>query len=137
MMTLHFLSIILITIFNLHIAITDSCTDSSNHNECDFCLYQTDFHFGTYRMTVSGLYCIEENIIFNPIPGNINFPNTPGAWFPSNDTHYSGCINLNDGAYALGFFAIFTYWLLYCTYHPHFVHIITLIIISILLHPSR
>eukprot|EP01083_Nonionella_stella_P170654 581272_1 len=106
MMTLHFLSIILITIFNLHIAITDSCTDSSNHNECDFCLYQTDFHFGTYRMTVSGLYCIEENIIFNPIPGNINFPNTPGAWFPSNDTHYSGCINLNDGAYALGFFAV-------------------------------
>ena len=73
-----------------------SCTDSRDR-ECDYCLSQRMFTSGTYRITEAGLYCVVENIAFNPDP-----------WFPGSEESYPGSQNSMDGAYALGYFAAIT-----------------------------
>ncbi len=84
------------------------CYDTDN-NQCSYCLSQTDFSDGTFRANQSGSYCLTENIIFNPNPSsNPSNPNEQGSWFPNNDIDFPGCIDLANGAYALGFFAAIT-----------------------------
>eukprot|EP01084_Bolivina_argentea_P201044 343704_1 len=73
--------------------------------DCHVCLSQSDFTEGTYRIRESGKYCLTEDIIFNPLPGDINTPNSKFAWFPRNEALYPACDSLQNGAFALGFFA--------------------------------
>lgn len=88
------------------IVITRSqCVDKDNET-CDFCLSQSDFEEGTYRIINSGLYCLTSNIEFNPTPGSNLNPNSPTAWFPTNSTEFPGSTTQTNGAFALGFFAV-------------------------------
>eukprot|EP01084_Bolivina_argentea_P030213 56020_1 len=89
---------------SVYLCISQACTDTEG-TTCNICLSQTDFEGGTYRIISSGLYCLTESISFNPIPGNINSPNTFGAWHPTNPKQFPGCSTASDGAFALGFFA--------------------------------
>ena len=74
-------------------------------DECSFCLFQSDFDVGTYRVTQSGTYCLSENIEFNPLAGDSNNPNINGGWFPTDPDQYPGSTTSSSGAFALGFFA--------------------------------
>ena len=86
---------------------TGACQDSSGQ-PCTYCIYQGHLDTGTYRATQPGLYCVEEDLVFNPISGSSSDPNNYGtqSWFPHDDQQYPGCANNADGAYALGFFAV-------------------------------
>ena len=76
---------------------------------CEYYISQTNVDHGTYRIIHEGVYCLTENIIFNPEPGHIDVPNNDNNWwFPHNDTLFPGSINNMDGAFALGFFAVIT-----------------------------
>eukprot|EP01084_Bolivina_argentea_P227474 384165_1 len=73
-------------------------------------LYQSDFLYGTYRITEPGKYMIMEDIIFdfnapNPSKNDINYNN---GWWPDaqiNDIEYYNGIGKLSGPYFLGFFA--------------------------------
>ena len=71
---------------------------------CDTCLTNADFATGTYRITESGKYCLDEDIEFNPNPGSIEDPNSQFNWWPTDTALYPGSATFQDGAYALGFF---------------------------------
>ena len=64
----------------------------------------------TYRIVESGKYCIDEDIKFNPLPGDITQPNNHDKvnWFPRDPSKFPGCDTNTNGAYALGFFAAIT-----------------------------
>ena len=92
--------IILVTVNSL-------CTDSDGM-ECDYCLEQSDFTDGTYQIIESGIYCLTENIIFDPLPGDIDDPNAEGAWFPVDESTFPGSTTQIGGPFVLGFFAALT-----------------------------
>merc|ERR1719410_209275 len=77
----------------------------SSASACDFNLASADFEQGTYRITESGKYCLTENIVFNPLPGTIDAPNSNFNWFPTDASAYPACDSLTGGAFALGYFA--------------------------------
>lgn len=81
-----------------------TCFDSDN-NPCNVCLSQSDFDAGTYRILQTGIYCLVEDILFNPIPGSSDEPNAPNAWFPTDGDKFPGSTTLDNGGFALGFFA--------------------------------
>ena len=64
-------------------------------------LRQSDFNKGTIRITIPGIYVLQENIIFNPNPGNDFFPTT--QQIETSQYPMGFC-----GAYHLGFFAAIT-----------------------------
>ena len=89
---------------------------------CDVFLSQSDFLLGTYRIVSSGIYCLSEDITFDPKSGTISNPNVEGAWFPgftdpafgfgendtSNPSLGTTTIAPKLGAFSLGFFAAIT-----------------------------
>eukprot|EP01084_Bolivina_argentea_P299680 516573_1 len=94
----------LLSITSIVIVFGGICDDVS----CDVCLSNSDFTVGTYRILVSGKYCLSEDIIFNPLSTDYAAPNIPYNWFPKDDSLYPGCLSLDSGGYALGFFAAIT-----------------------------
>eukprot|EP01084_Bolivina_argentea_P267906 454915_1 len=78
------------------------------HSSCETYLSNDDFDEGTFRITNSGIYCLTENIIFNPHPSPISNPNADFGWFPFNEYKYKGCDSLTGGPYSLGYFAAIT-----------------------------
>eukprot|EP01084_Bolivina_argentea_P250266 419248_1 len=84
------------------IIIITSVSESTN---CDHTYFNQDFEYGTVRIKQSGTYCLGENISMNPRKGSWNNPNEMGAWFPINDNSFPGCVNHENGGWALGFFA--------------------------------
>ena len=89
----------------LFLIIVMSVQSQTCPGECNFCLSQSDFDVGTYRITQSGTYCLSENIEFNPLPGDTNNPNINGGyrWFPTDPDQYPGSTTASNGAFALGF----------------------------------
>eukprot|EP01083_Nonionella_stella_P274962 933744_1 len=79
--------------------------------DCDVVLRQNDFSDGTYRITIPGIYCLAEDITFNPNPPLLGeSPNGVTAWFPTDQTLYPPSILTpsSSGAYILGFHAAIT-----------------------------
>ena len=68
-------------------------------------LYQSDFESGTYRIKVSGLYKIMEDIVFD-FNADYDSPNSAEAWWPHEDQSdiYPGAGDYHD-PYFLGFWA--------------------------------
>ena len=78
---------------------------------CQYCLNQYNFNDGTFRIKLSGIYCLSEDITFDPIPGSIGNPNSEYAWFPRfDDPNYfdTGDTAPKAGPFSLGFFAAIT-----------------------------
>jgi len=69
-------------------------------------LTQADFMTGTYRITRSGVYVLQEDIVFDFNAGDLNEPNAEWAWWPnpSQADVYKGAGEARD-EYFLGFFA--------------------------------
>lgn len=98
---------VLLLILQLAFIVKVICDDI----DCDYILKQSDFDEGTYRIIVSGKYCLSQDIAFdpNPISDSLDRPNLPyQASFPNNASMYPGCQSLSDGPFALGFFAVIT-----------------------------
>ena len=98
---------VIFVICSIILVITNSqCTDSDGV-DCDYCLEQFNFTEGTYEIIESGVYCLIEDIIFDPLAGDIDNPNAEGAWFPV-DESYPGSTSQQNGSFVLGFFAALT-----------------------------
>lgn len=95
---------ILVIIINISI----SNKDNNPYFYCDYVFKNEDFYYGTYRIRKPGKYCLGENIILNPRPGSIEYPNKYGSWFPINEKYYPGSISHDNGGFALGFWAAIT-----------------------------
>ena len=96
--------LLLLLLFYLLFELNQSVCDFS----CNICLTSNDFLSGTYRIISSGKYCLDEDIEFNPLSGNIDSPNIDFNWFPSNNVLYPGSSDFIHGPFALGFFAAIT-----------------------------
>ena len=78
---------------------------------CETSLSQTDFDYGTYRITDAGYYCLSEDISFSPILSECpsrSEPNAGGCYFPKNATLWPGSDTFFGASYALGWFAAIT-----------------------------
>eukprot|EP00485_Elphidium_margaritaceum_P003450 CAMPEP_0202695526 /NCGR_PEP_ID=MMETSP1385-20130828/9105_1 /ASSEMBLY_ACC=CAM_ASM_000861 /TAXON_ID=933848 /ORGANISM="Elphidium margaritaceum" /LENGTH=769 /DNA_ID=CAMNT_0049351571 /DNA_START=127 /DNA_END=2436 /DNA_ORIENTATION=- len=120
MISVHTLLIVFVLLFHSAI-VRAECEE-----KCEHCLTQANFDDGTYRILESGIYCIGENIVFNPRqPEDLSSPNgNMWNWFPGNaadDTvNYPGTLlNLDPGSlggskdkingpFAGGFWAVIT-----------------------------
>mmetsp|Transcript_50019 Transcript_50019/g.79678 ORF Transcript_50019/g.79678 Transcript_50019/m.79678 type:complete len:664 (+) Transcript_50019:54-2045(+) len=92
----------------LFTSLINACSNSAAIQTCTVCLSQSDFAAGTYRITDSGTYCLKEDIVFDPNPGDLSNPNEEGAWLPADEQAFPGSTQQLGGAFALGFFSVIT-----------------------------
>eukprot|EP01084_Bolivina_argentea_P055933 102438_1 len=100
---------------NLNIICIEICillslfyTTHACDSSCETYLSNKDFEEGTFRITEPGIFCLKQDILFNPNPSSISNPNEDNSWFPSDDSKYNGCHTLTGGPYSLGWFAAIT-----------------------------
>ena len=91
--------------------ITITTAQRRRRSPCETYLSQSDFDYGTYRITAAGYYCLYEDISFSPFLSECpsrSEPNAGGCYFPKNETQWPGSTTFFGGSYALGWFTAIT-----------------------------